>query len=505
MFKEKIKIRSGLIYGLLVFLFISITVYFSARSVFIIYARYQPVEKALAVLFLISEIFVMFQAFGYFGNVFRLSRGSAALPEQEALKKHPPVAVLVASRHEPKKILENTLVCLYNLKYPEKTIYLLDDSSQEQYKKEADELARKYGLKLFRRQQRHGAKAGIINDCLKMLDEKYVAVFDVDQDPVSGFLDKIIPILEADQGLAFVQTPQYYSNLESSKVAFAANMQQAVFYEYVCEGKSSNSAMICCGTNVVLRKDALVDVGGFDESTVTEDFATSVKFHLKGWRSLYYNRVYVFGLGPENIGSYFKQQSRWAMGNVGVLRTVAAAFYRSPGKLKPIQWFEYFITGSYYLIGWAYLFLMMCPVLYIFFGIPSFFMNPAVYGLSFTPYLVLSIAVFQMSMMGRRYTPSQMFKAQLLSFITLPVYIRASFFGLIGIKGTFQVTPKEGAKTIPYAKLWPQILLWAINLSAVTWGMNKLAYEPTLAILINIVWVTYHLVLLSGVFYFNEA
>ena len=204
MFKHKIVRKPGLLYGMLVFLFIAITVYFLARSVFIIYAKYLPAEKALAVLFLISEMFVMFQAFGYFGNVFRLSRSKNIFLEPPLLKDFPPVAILVASRHEPKAILEGTLICLYNLKYRVKNIYLLDDSSQEQYKKEAEELALKYGCKLFRRQHRHGAKAGIINDCLKGLTEKYVAIFDVDQDPISGFLDKIIPILESDQGLAFV-------------------------------------------------------------------------------------------------------------------------------------------------------------------------------------------------------------------------------------------------------------------------------------------------------------
>ena len=53
-----------------------------------------------------------------------------------------------------------------------------------------------------------------------------------------------------------------------------------------------------------------------------------------------------FGMGPEDLGSYFKQQNRWAMGNVGVLRTVLLNFLKSPFSLKPIQWFEYMITGS---------------------------------------------------------------------------------------------------------------------------------------------------------------
>lgn len=281
-------------------------------------------------------------------------------------------------------------------------------------------------------------------------------------------------------------------------------MQQAVFYEYICEGKSSTQAMICCGTNVILRRDALMQVGGLDESTVTEDFATSIKLHLKGWQSLYYNHVYTFGMGPEDLGSYFKQQNRWAMGNVGVLRKIIWQFIKSPLALRPAQWFEYFITGSYYLIAWAYLFLVFCPVAYIFFNIPSFFMNPVVYSLSFLPYLVLSIAIFEASMVGRRYSVKEMFKGQLLSFITLPVYLRASLFGLFGVKGTFQVTAKGSSQTLSYFQLWPQLVFWGINLIALTWGLNRLVYEPTPAILMNNLWIAYHLILFSGIFYFNE-
>ncbi|MFA7677490.1 MAG: glycosyltransferase [Candidatus Omnitrophota bacterium] len=442
---ELIKKKAGLFKGLLIFLFISILVYSLTRAVFIYYADYVPLEKILAVIFFLAESFVMLHAFGYFLSIYNLSRKKKELAQPPELKGFPPVAILIPARHEPKKVLEETLATVYNLNYPNKTIYLLDDSTQEKYRQEAEGLASAYGAKLFRRSQRHGAKAGIINDCLKNLEDIYVAIFDADQNPLPDFLTRLVPFLESDPKLAFIQTPQFYSNLESSKIAFGSNMQQSVFYEYVCEGKSSNQSMICCGTNVVLRRQALVDVGGFDEATVTEDFATSFRMHLKGWKSLYYNHVHTFGMGPENLGEYFKQQNRWALGNVGVLRLIVKQFLRDPLSLKPAQWFEYFITGSYYLIGWAYLSLVICPIMYIFFNIPSFFMNPVVYCFTFFPYLLLSLAIFYASMSGRHYTVSQIFKGQMLAFISLPVYIRASFFGFIGAKGTFQVIAKNGS------------------------------------------------------------
>jgi len=496
--------KPSIIQGLLVFFFISIIFYFLLRSIFVFSAQYGRLEKILATLVLMAEIFIMFQAFGYFITIFRMNKKKLTEPNISILKNFPSVAILIPARHEPKDMLENTIISVCNLDYSNKTVYILDDSSEEKYKKEADELAKQYGVKCYKRNSRHGAKAGIVNDCVKGLADKYVAIFDVDQCPISGFLLSVIPIIEADLKLAFVQTPQFYSNMDSSKVSFASNMQQAVFYEYICEGKSTNDAMTSCGTNVVFRREALLDVGGLDESTVTEDFATSLRLHAKGWKSLYYNHVSTFGMGPENLGSYFKQQNRWAMGNVGVFRKVLLRLLKSPFSLRPIQWFEYMITGSYYFIGWAYIFLMLCPVMYLFFNIPSFFMNPVMYILAFMPYLILSVAIFQVSMIGRHYNIRQMLKGQLLSFITLPVYMRAALFGAIGIKGTFQITGSGGSRTIPYINLWPQLAFWGINLSAITWGLNRFLYEPTAAMAMNMTWAAYHFILLSSIFYFNE-
>ena len=127
---EEVK-KPGIIQGILVFLFVSIIFYFLARTIFVLSAQYGRLEKTLAFLFLIAEIFVMFQAFGYFSTIYKLSRKKWIEPNIGTLKNFPSVAVLTPSRHEPKNVLENTVMSLYNLDYPNKTVYILDDSSDE--------------------------------------------------------------------------------------------------------------------------------------------------------------------------------------------------------------------------------------------------------------------------------------------------------------------------------------------------------------------------------------
>lgn len=491
---------------LLLFAIIAIIIYFVVRATLFFSAQYTPLEKIFAGALVLAEFFVLLHGFGYVLNIFKIIRkkewpDEVFAPESDG----PSVAILVAARHEPKEVLRDTFIALYNLNYKNKTIYLLDDSTDENCQEDSRELSGEYGLKLFCRKIRHGAKAGIINDCLKNINEKYVAIFDADQNPLSEFLNVLIPILEKDERLSFIQTPQFYSNIADNKIARAAEFQQAVFYEYICEGKSSSGSMFCCGTNVVFRTEALKQVGGLDESTVTEDFATSIKLHSNGWRSLYYNHVYAFGMGPESLGGYFKQQFRWAMGTISVFRQLALRLISRPFSLTFRQWWEYFLSSSYYLIGLAFFCLMVCPIAYILFRIPSFFARPEIYFLAFLPYIMLTMSIFYQVLKGRRYRPSDLLLGQLLGFCTLPVYMRAAVSALIGIKGTFGITEKGKAKSLSYIKLWPQIMFLFLNFIAFVWAMNRFIYEREPAVLVNGLWAFYHFCLLLGIFYFNEG
>ncbi|MDD5064105.1 MAG: glycosyltransferase family 2 protein [Phycisphaerae bacterium] len=488
----------------LVVLLISVVIYLVLRTVFTAYAEYKPIEKVLAFVLLFSEMYVIIHSLAYFVGIFVISRADKSEPAKAVLTEFPLVDILIPSRHEPRDILENTVIACYNLGYPGKIIHILDDSSEQSYKDEAEEIAKKYGCKLFRRQTRHGAKAGVVNDCLKTCSGKYVAIFDVDQNPIGGFLATLISILEADDGLALVQTPQYYSNLDTNKVACGANMQQAIFYENICEAKSLNGAMMCCGTNVVIRRSAIDTVGGFDESSVTEDFATTLQLHLEGFKTLYYNHVGTFGQGPRGIGPYLAQQSRWSLGVTGVLKKVLKKLFTQPSTMRFMQWWEYVISSTYYLSSWAFLLLLFCPIVYLFFGVPSFFMNPVIYGLAFVPYLLLSTNIFYTSMRSRNYRIRDLLKGQAMFFVSLPIYLKSSALGLCGIKGSFKITSKAGSSRISYLRLWPQITLWLIALAAIVWGINLFVYTGSVAAIVNTVWIIYYFAFSMSIFYFNE-
>lgn len=490
-------------------LVIFIAVYANVRIIFSIWSSqdYSFVENFFSITLLLGEMFILLHAVGYAINLIRSTKHWDIKATEDLYRlpdELPEVAVLVAARHEPKEVLNETFRSISNLRYPAKNVYFLDDSSDDSYKKEAEALAALYGLKLFRREVRHGAKAGIVNDCLRSLKEKYVVIFDADQNPMPGFLIPLISMMERDPKLAFIQTPQFYSNVNSCRVARAATYQQSVFYEYICEAKGSSKAMFCCGTNVIFRREALMSVGGLDESVVTEDFATSVKLHMAGWESMYYNHVSAFGMGPETLGSYFMQQSRWAKGTIGVFKKIVGKFFTRPFSMSPARWWEYFLSGTYYFVGIALIFLMICPIAYLLFNVPSFFIHKDVYISVFLPYFTLSLGVFITTLHARHYSVKGLLMAQVLTYITFPVLVVAAFQALFGIQGTFGITQKGKGKALPYYTLWPQILFMMLNFIAFVWGLNRFYYERDFSLIVNCFWVFYHFLAMAGIFYFNE-
>ncbi len=513
--------------------------YLMVRTVLFIILDYFWYEKLVAMMLLLAEIFILTHGIGYFLEIYRvLTRGES--PARQDLRApfkgpYPPVAVIVSSFHEPLEVVEDTVTAFYNLTYPNKHIYFLDDTRYDLpgrdpeemagYRRSIDEMCERIGVNLFRRKWR-GAKAGMINDFLAFIGGeagedfefsnfsgktpadpiKYIVVFDADQNPLPNFVEPLVERMEAEPRLAFIQTPQYYSNFETNRISRASGLQQAVFYEYICEGKSLSDAMFCCGTNVIFRREALVDVGGFDEMSVTEDFATSLKFHLKEWGSAYSSRVMAFGMGPEDLGGYFKQQFRWALGTVGLLRTVLGFFFRNPGRISFVKWWEYFLSSTHYLVGIVFLIMIICPLLYLFLGVPSYFARPEIYALFFIPYFVLTISIFFWTLKKRQYAVKDLISGQLLLAITFPVYIKASILALLGVKGTFGITPKGGSMSLPLRSLWVQLLLASLCFSAVVWGFNRIIFEqePLWAIVVNMFWCSYHFAILSSVLYFNN-
>src|SRR5262249_49461806 len=178
-------------------------------------------------------------------------------------------------RGEPLGVLMRTIGAAVAMELPHRTV-VLDDAAREEVALLAAKLGAEY---MARPPGRHrGAKAGNLNYWLSRTTGELFAICDADHVPRKDFLRQLVGYFE-DEDVAFVQTPQFYGNSRNNPVARGAFQQQAIFYGPICRGKNGLQSAFCCGTNVLFRREAILDVGGFDERSVVEDFVTSMRIH----------------------------------------------------------------------------------------------------------------------------------------------------------------------------------------------------------------------------------
>lgn len=231
--------------------------------------------------------------------------------------------------------------------------------------------------------------------------------------------------------------------------------------------------------------------------SVTEDMATAMRLHGLGWRSVYHHEVLAHGLAPEDLGTMLQQRLRWAQGTLQVLLRENPLLQKG---LSLGQKLMYLGTMWTYLSGFASLFYLAAPILYLCFGIRPV----TAYGEDFLwhlgPYLVVNQLVFLTVGWGVKT-----WRGQQYSLALFPLWIRActTAVGNVVFKRTlgFVVTPKTRQASGPMWRLVrPQLVAMGLLVIAVVVGLVRLALgvAPSAGgTLINIAWVAYDLVVLS--------
>ncbi len=471
---------------------------------------YNRFDRAASLLLLLSEIYVLVQTIGYYIQTVQAVRTTNVARETRlALLHQPAVAIYLATYDEPEAVIEESVTAITMLDYPNKQIYLNCDHPASEQAAMIERIARRHGVNFVHRVPNTGYKAGGINAFIDRLgrdlpDAELFCIFDADSCPIPTFLREFVLHFVEDARLAFVQAPQHYGNTDASPVAEAAAIQQATFAHYISEGKQESGAMFYCGTNVVFRVEALRDIGGLVTDSVTEDFATSMKLHARGWRSQYCNTAYVTGMGPATLHAYWTQQGRWALGNVESFCRALPSILCKRGFTLMQRW-EYFLTGTYYFVGCNAVIAMLCPALFLLGIAHPLIISPYLYLLAFVPH-VMAANWFFWFMMGRRsYRPRSLWLSQCLTFVSFPVLASAALAAVLRRRRPFAVTPKGAGTVLSWWQLRWQLGMIALLAIAALDGIIRVALSGDPSVGINMVWCLYHLAMLSTVVYFNRS
>ncbi|MEM6452369.1 MAG: glycosyltransferase, partial [Cyanobacteria bacterium P01_D01_bin.105] len=292
-------------------------------KIFLVQASwYDYLIGILFFLLIIAELFVLIQLIG---NIFYAWLGASRYRPFSIIPlsgNAPKVAVLIPTCNEKPEVLERSISSASNLNYPNYRVVVIENSLRKEIKQAAHDLASKYNVNIVDVPNR-GHKAGALNDGESLLDDDcmYSAVFDADQLISSQILIDLIPILENEPRVAWVQTPQLYES-DGSLLSFAISQGTMQSYDNFLEALSVLKGVPCYGTGFIMRRSALQQVGGWDEdegTRLTEDISTSLALHALGWQSVYIRSAYTLGISPPSLDAFWNQQRRWATGGTHLL------------------------------------------------------------------------------------------------------------------------------------------------------------------------------------------
>jgi hypothetical protein len=193
-----------------------------------------------------------------------------------------------------------------------------------------------------------------------------LAVFDADFVPPEDFLMRSVPHFSADAELGMAQARWGHLNRDQSLLTRV----QAILLDghFVVEHTARHRTGCLFnfnGTAGIWRRQAIVDAGGWEHDTLTEDLDLSYRSQLAGWRFLYLPDLVVPAELPADINAYKSQQHRWAKGSIQTARKLLGTVLRAPLSLRAkLEAFVHLTANASYLLM-LMLSALMFPAMYL--------------------------------------------------------------------------------------------------------------------------------------------
>ncbi len=355
-------------------------------------------------------------------------------------------------------VSERVIRAACSMTYPEglHEVQVLDDSNDETCElidRIIAELSdRGHDVKVLRRKNRTGYKAGALAKGLKQAKGELIAIFDADFVPPEDYLLKTVPFFLKNSGLGLVQARWGHLNRRESIITRAQAL--GIDGHFMIEQAARNWSglyMNFNGTAGIWNRQAIYDGGGWQWDTLTEDMDLSYRVQFAGWETMYVPDLVVPAEIPEDINSFKSQQFRWAKGSIQTVIKLLPSIIKAP--VSVFKKVEAFFHLTHYMV---HPMMAMLAVL----ALPVLLTLDAAVGAVLFSFLVIFL-LFAMTAPSALYLVSQRaaygdWKRRVL-FLPFLIAVgtglavsntRAVIEAICGIESGFIRTPKKGERGI---------------------------------------------------------
>ncbi|MBV8896640.1 MAG: glycosyltransferase [Acidobacteriaceae bacterium] len=283
--------------------------------------RLSPFDWALLIPYFGTLFILSIYGVHRYETIRRYRKYRKNLPKESAQKyKQLPRVTVQLPLYNERFVVERLLEETAKLDYPRELlqIQVLDDSTDET-RVFTERLCNEYrasglNIEYRHRANRHGFKAGALQEGLETTTGELIAIFDADFVPPPDFLQRTVHFF-TDPGVGVVQTRWSHINKEFSILTQVEAM--LLDGHFVLEhGARCGGGLFFNfnGTAGVLRREMINDAGGWQHETLTEDSDLSYRAQLRGWRFVYLPALDCPSELPVETYGFQVQQARWAKG-----------------------------------------------------------------------------------------------------------------------------------------------------------------------------------------------
>ncbi len=439
---------------------VSMTIYILWRIFFTIpsISQYGILAFVCGICLVVAEAISALEAFLHYTDMHHMM-----VPEKPEipLELYPDVDVFIATHNEEVSLLYKTANGCKHMHYPDPGkvhVYLCDDGNRPA----VAELAKELGIGYLGLADNKYAKAGNLNNALSKTSSPYIVTFDADMIPTSDFLMETMPYmflpqykkdedgrwvprteeeLDPDFKMGFIQTPQSFYNPDLFQYFLYSEgripNEQDYFFREINVGRNRANAAIYAGSNTLIARAALDEVGGIATGTITEDFETGIKIQSAGYTCYAIDKALAHGLAPNDFDSLIRQRERWGRGCVYSMRHTHIML--NP-KLKFRTKLSYFSALLYWFTFARRFIYIMAPILFVVFHIPVVICTLRDLLLIWLPsYLLYNHALKLSSGKIRSYRWSNIIDTIIFPYLIVPIIAEALFIKL----KKFHVTEKS--------------------------------------------------------------
>src|SRR5437867_1344275 len=290
---------------------------------------YLFVFSVIIIWFMLAYQFILF-LLGYLYG-FRSERQRLAL-ERDAVPL--PAISLMIPAHNEGIVITHTLEALLRLNYPKDLLEILvvNDGSTDDTAEQVERVA--LGdprVRLFSVPKEFAArgKSAALNRGLLHCRHDIIGIYDADNLPEPDAVLLLAQQLVANPEVGAVIGKFRCVNRRKNLLTRFINLESLAFQWIVQAGRWRLMRVATLpGTNYLIHRSILQELGGWDEQALTEDAELSIRIYQAGYLIKFVPYAVTWEQEPETLRVWFRQRVRWARGNNYVLEKYFARVFR---------------------------------------------------------------------------------------------------------------------------------------------------------------------------------